>query len=109
VQLNWLAHGDPESLARQGEQAGRHRPERPGSWMRVRTDILQELVGLADGRAEVIAHLQRACLIPLELRLMDPVFGDRLPSEVLVLALTRLRSHPITLDHGSAGPPDRGS
>ncbi len=106
VHLNGLAHGDPHHLALQAEVARRQRPERPGSWEGTRTDILLELVRLADGSAEVITHLQRSCLIPLELRLLEPRFGDRLPSEVLVLALTRLHSHPITLDRRTAGPPD---
>jgi hypothetical protein len=108
VHLNWLAHGDPGCLALRCEVARRRRrrPERPGSWAHTRSEILVELVHRADGRSEAIAHLQRACLIPLELRLMEPPFGDRLPSEVLGLALTRLRSHPIVLDRGTAGPPD---
>ena len=98
AQLNCLAHGDPVWLVRDREGRRGCGRERLGSWARTRSDILEELVDLGAGHPAAIEHLQRACLIPLELRLMDPTFSTLLPHEVLVLALTRLRAHPIA--HG---------
>jgi hypothetical protein len=37
---------------------------------------------------------------------MEPSFDNVLPSDVLVLALTRLRAHPIALQYRAASPPE---
>ncbi len=105
AQVNSLAHGRPSLLVRDLELR-RWVPERVGSWARTTFDILEELVELAAGQTGQIEQLQRECLIPLELRLMEPLFDSVLPSDVLILALTRLRAHPIALQHRAASPPE---
>jgi hypothetical protein len=105
AQVNALAHARPDSLLRQLELQRRSGLERPGSWSRTRFDILREVVDLADGRPGRIEQLQRGCLIPLELRLMTP-FRDVQPTDVLILALTRLHAHPLALRRRMATPPE---
>ncbi|MGA3147160.1 MAG: hypothetical protein ABSF33_06760 [Acidimicrobiales bacterium] len=105
ARVNSLAHARPSVLVRDLELR-RHVPERVGSWARTTFDILEELVELASGQKGRIEQLQRECLIPLELRLMAPSFDNILPSDVLILALTRLRAHPIALQYRAASPPE---
>ncbi|MGD0392002.1 MAG: hypothetical protein ABSC41_05105 [Acidimicrobiales bacterium] len=105
ARVNSLAHAPPPLLVRDLEMR-RYVPARVGSWARITFDILQELVELASGHTDRIEQLQRECLIPLELRLMEPSFDNVLPSDVLVLALTRLRAHPIALQYRAASPPE---
>jgi hypothetical protein len=106
ARVNSLAHARPLRLLHECQVRRRNTPEPLGSWARARSDILEELVDLAGGRSQRIEQLQRECLIPLELRLMEPHLANLLPSDVLVLALTRLRAHPISMDHWSTRPPD---
>ena len=106
ARVNLLAHARPLRIIHERDERRRGAPEPLGSWARTRSDLLEELVDLAGGRSEHIEQLQRACLIPLELRLMEPCFANLLPSEVLVLALTRLHAHPISMDHRATRPPD---
>lgn len=105
ARVNTLAHARPLLLIRDLELR-RCVPGRVGSWSRTMLDILRELAELASGEPCRIEQLQRECLIPLELRLMEPSFRDVLPSDVLILALTRLRAHPIALRYRAASPPD---
>jgi hypothetical protein len=106
ARVNWLAHAHPAVLLHEFDVQRNRAPQRSGSWARTNVDILQELVELAAGESPLIQQLQRGCLIPLELRLMEPPLSDVLPSEVLVLALTRLHAHPIALRHPSVSPPE---
>jgi hypothetical protein len=81
-------------------------PQQLGWWARARCDILREVIALSAGHPGRIEQLQRECLIPLELRLMDPSFREVHPSEVLVLAPTRLHAHPLAQQQRMASPPD---
>ena len=104
ARLNWISHAAPEEVvARVGD------PGRPlgrlGSWEWAVGALSEELVSIAGGQTPVIDVLQRGCLVPLELTLMQPAFWSVLPAEVVALALTRLRAHPPVRRHGLRGPP----
>ena len=106
AQVNFLAHGRPALLLRQFELEQQRLPHRIGSWPRTKSDILQELVVLAAGRPERIEVLQRGCLIPVEIRLMESSSITVQPSDVLALALALLHAHPLGLHHRMLLPPE---
>jgi hypothetical protein len=107
AELNRIAHRRPaEVTARRGDGAVA-RPVPLGSWAWAEEAIGEELTRLSRGDGERVARLQRECLVPLELSLMSPLFGNVLPAEVVQLAVSRMRMHPAVRGTGRAPAPPR--
>ncbi len=94
ARVNWLAHAPPSDLTALTLD-GRLEPTPRGSWAWAVHELTLEIVELAQGNRSLIERLQRECMIPLEMALLDPHLWSALPAEVVLLALNRLRSHPV--------------
>jgi hypothetical protein len=104
IQCNWIAHAPPEEIVvAAGDPSGS--VVRLGSWAWAVRALSEEMVGLTAAETGAIGDLQRGCLVPLELTLMQPAFASILPAEVLSLAVTRLRAHPCPGRRGMPVPP----
>ena len=91
--INWLAHGEPAELRERVRlEYGLERLE--GTWAWAVSTVARELLE-AGGADPVVVRLQRDCLVPIELALLER--GDRgfLPSRLVSIGIPRLRSHPM--------------
>ncbi len=96
VAANWLAHAEPAAIeARVRYEAGLQRLG--GSWEWAVTTLARELVELAGRRPEVVRQLQRDCLVPVELAVLDQGRADLLPLHLVALGRARLRGHSGTV------------
>ena len=104
TRCNWIAHAAPDEIM--AAVAGPARLSgRPGSWAWAAGTLADELIRLAGGEPGAVGDLQRGCLVPLELTLMEPAFWNVLPADVVALARTRLRAHPRARRDGLRVPP----
>jgi hypothetical protein len=94
ARMNWLAHASPSELKARIEE-DRREPAPSGSWAWAVHELNQEIVELAQGDCSQIGRLQRDCMVPLEMALLDPQYWPALPSEIVILAVNRLRGHPV--------------
>ena len=93
AELNWLTHGHPDQIReRVLSESGLERPN--GSWQWATSVLARELLHDGGGRNDVIALLQRDCLIPMELVLLDHDHNELLPAHLVALGVPKLRSHP---------------
>jgi hypothetical protein len=91
--INWLAHGEPAELRERVRlEYGLERLE--GSWAWAVSTVARELLE-AGGADPVVVRLQRDCLVPIELALLEQ--GDRefLPARLVSIGIPRLRAHPM--------------
>jgi len=91
--LNWLAHGRPAELRERVRlESGLRRME--GTWAWAVSTVAREL--LEAGREDaVVLCLQRDCLVPMELALLDQGGRGFLPSHLVTLGIPRVRAHPM--------------
>jgi hypothetical protein len=91
--VNWLAHGRPTDVRERVRlEYGLERLE--GSWAWAVSTVAREL--LDAGREDsVVLRLQRDCLVPMELALLDQGGRGFLPSHFVTLGVPRLRAHPM--------------
>jgi hypothetical protein len=93
TEVNWLAHADPSAIRdRVGYETGLRRLD--DSWEWATTTLARELLDRAGWQRDIVVQLQRDCLVPIELTLLDDVGNDLLPRHLVALAVARLRSHP---------------
>jgi hypothetical protein len=93
TEVNWLAHADPAAIRdRVGYESGLRRLD--DSWEWATTTLARELLERAGWQRDVVVQLQRDCLVPIELTLLDDVGNDLLPRHLVTLAIARIRSHP---------------
>ena len=107
ARVNWLAHASPSGLTALALD-GRLEPTPLGSWAWAVHELARVIVELAQGNDSLIERLQRECMIPLEMTLLNPQFWPALPAEVVILAVNRLRSHPVVRAFpgtAAGGPP----
>jgi hypothetical protein len=91
--INWLAHGRTADLRERVRlEYGLERLE--GSWAWAVSTVAREL--LEAGREDsVVLRLQRDCLVPMELALLDQGGRGFLPSHLVAIGVPRLRAHPM--------------
>ena len=80
ARVNWLAHGSPSDLTTQGPGKGRLEQPPLGSWAWAVDELAREIVDFAQGNGSLIERLQRECMIPLEMALLNPQFWPALPA-----------------------------
>jgi hypothetical protein len=98
VWINRLAHADAVDIIEE------RRVSAPlGSWAWAVDALTETTVTLAAGDPTVVRHLQRSCLVPLELTMMGPEFTTVLPAEVVALGVRQLQARAHT-DGGGSGP-----
>lgn len=84
--LNALAHGSYQRV--QELSVGVRGAGPAGEWCDMRVRVAQELEKRCQGDERELAHLQRAVLVPLELRLLES--GDLSPEQVTYIVLLEL-------------------
>jgi hypothetical protein len=96
ARLNCLAHGDLDAITEMAKQADRFDlltlAWNPEAWMEARSTLARDLVRLVQGRAPVLAQIQRRLLIPIESVLMED--NDVTAPELVVVTRAALRSVP---------------
>ncbi len=92
--INMLAHGDVEAIRRVGSSTpvsvGAPR-EADRLWLDLQRIIALDLLALADDEPLLVAHLQRAVLVPLELQLMEAPSNELRAAHVLQVTRAAMR------------------
>lgn len=93
TEVNWLAHADPALIGQRVRyESGLHRPQ--GTWAWATGLVARELLDLAAWRPELVVQLQRECLVPIELWLLERDHHGLAPDQFVSVGIERLRSHP---------------
>jgi hypothetical protein len=93
MHINWLAHSTPSEIEERARaEWGLTRPS--GSWGWAVSTVARELYVCSHGDDGLVLQLQRDCLIPMELSLMDPERREFLPEQLVALGVPRLHAHP---------------
>jgi hypothetical protein len=95
--LNPLAHGSLEKV-RALAVYGRDRrlaPEPRRRWHELVADVAERVLSIVDQGGRPLEAVQRALLVPLELRLAARPMGGHLSPEAIAREVTSLLDHPL--------------
>ena len=93
ARVNWIAHVDPSAVIdRYRSEHGLRRLEH--SWPWATSTLTNEMVEIAGADRDVIRQLQRDCLVPMELTLLQSGGGGFGPEHLVAQGVPSLRAHP---------------